>query len=259
MRRLLSPALLPLVLLTGCYTSPISGKRSFIALPAGQDVELGAGAYDQILSGERVISSGAQEAMVQRVANRLVAVVERDGLEPADFEWEVALLDNDQVANAFCLPGGKMAVYTGILPVTQDETGLAVVMGHEIAHALARHGAGRLSSQYAKEFGIQLVSLAIPEVAGSAEFLNYATDMFLTMPNGRADELEADEIGMILMARAGYDPSEAIEFWGRMAAGSSGAPPEFLSTHPSHGTRVAELTELLPQALAEFEAARGGF
>ncbi len=259
MHRLHSLFLLALVLLTGCHTSPISGKRSFIALPADQDVALGAASYEQILQGERVINSGAEEAMVQRVVNRLVAVVERDSLEPAEFEWEVKLLDNDQVANAFCLPGGKMAVYTGILPVTQHETGLAVVMGHEIAHALARHGAGRLSQQYAKEFGIQLVSLASPKVAASAEFLNYATEVMLLRPNGRADELEADEIGMILMARAGYDPSEAIEFWGRMAAGSSGAPPEFLSTHPSHGTRVAELTELLPRAMAEFEAARGGF
>ena len=258
MRTLHSLALAALVLLTGCYTSPISGKRSVILSSSSGDVELGLIPYQQILGEERIITSGPEEAMVQRVASRLVDVVQRDNLEPAKFEWEVALLDNDQVANAFCLPGGKMAVYTGILPVTQSETGLAVVMGHEIAHALARHGASRVSQQTLKQLALQATVIFAPDTPALKELADSLTETLVLRPNGRGDELEADEIGLILMARAGYDPREAVEFWGRMAAGSSGAPPEFLSTHPSHETRVDELTALMPRAMAEYEAARGG-
>ncbi len=243
--------------LAACFTVPITGKRSFISLPAAQDGPLGEASYEQILAEEQVIRSGPQLAMVERVVGRLVEVVKRDGLEPAEFDWQVALLDNDSVANAFCLPGGKMAVYTGILPLTKNDAGLAAVMGHEIGHALARHGAERYTQQMWKELGFQVGTVLWPETQPYAESVNMATELFLFLPFGRADELEADEIGLILMARAGYDPQEAVEFWKRMSAVSGESGPALLSTHPSNAQRIEQLEQLLPEARAEFDAARG--
>ena len=251
---------LALLALAGCFTVPITGTKSFIPLSASQDVPLGAAAYEEILAEANVISSGATAAMVQRVVDRLVEVVERDGLEPSgvDFDWEVSLVDDDATANAFCLPGGKMAVYTGILPITQTETGLAVVMGHEIGHAIARHGAERYSNQILTQLGLELGSVWAPEAAEAGQALAVALEVFLFMPFGREDELEADHLGVILMARAGYDPREAVDFWQRMSQMTGGEPgSDFFSTHPSHGKRIQQLQDLLPQAIAEYQTAVG--
>ncbi len=222
-----------------CQTTPVTGSKAFNLLSAEEEIGLGEEAFQQIKASERLITSGPQYQMVQQVMNRIAAVADKE------YPWEVILIDAPDVANAFALPGGKMAVYSGILPLTQSEAGLAAVMGHEIGHVVASHGAQRLSRQLPIDFALSL--------ATEAEYQSLAAtaiDLVVNLPWGRGDELEADEIGLIYMARAGYDPRESIGFWQRMQGGGGGGPPEFLSTHPAHGTRIEELKALMPKALA---------
>ena len=237
----------------GCVTTPVTGKQAFLPIPVSQDLVLGAQAFDQVLATENVVTSGREKEIVERVMNRLVAVADDEG-----YDWEVVLIDAPETVNAFALPGGKMAVYTGILPVCADErgdieNGLAVVMGHEIGHVVARHGMQRVTQQ----MGLDLV-LSLLNAGQYQEVVGQLAAVTLTLPNGRADESESDHIGLIYMARAGYDPREAPAFWSRMSQlTGGGGPPEFLSTHPSHETRVSQLNDLMPTALNEYEAARG--
>jgi predicted Zn-dependent protease len=243
--------LLPIAaLVAACVTVPITGRQAFIPFDVQEDTPLGAEAYAEILSTEQVVTSGPQVKLVNDVMNRLVAASSE--FDPG-FEWEVQLLKADDVPNAFCLPGGKMAVYTGILPITKDEAGLAVVMGHEIGHALARHGAERMGQQLVQSGIVESVNLVRPDWSSYAEAGMLAADLFITRPWGRDQELEADHIGLILMARAGYDPRNATSFWERMSALGGGGTPQWLSTHPSGTTRIAELEALMPEALAIFE------
>jgi len=260
-KRLLSKAVGWLLLciagssLQSCTTVPITGRTSLNFFSTQQDVELGREAYGQILEGADIVTSGSDLDTVKRVMQRLVAIADDPG-----YEWEVTLIRDDQVANAFALPGGKMAVYTGILPFCASEAGLAVVMGHEIAHVIAQHGTERVTRQQGLEVALQLAG------AGQYESLARATTaLLLDQPFGRHHESEADHIGLIYMARAGYDPREAVTFWTRMAGGEEQVAggqtndgvvnavfTDFGSTHPSSGTRVARLKELMPQALAEY-------
>jgi len=230
-----------------CHTTPVTGRYSLNPFSTQDDVELGREAYSEVLEKGHVVTAGPDRAMVQRVMTRLTAVADDSG-----FEWEVNLLQDEQV-NAFALPGGKMAVYTGILPVAQGETGLAVVMGHEIAHVCARHGTERMTSTLGFDFVLSFLNLG--DYAGLAK---QGLDLILTLPFGRKQESEADEIGLVYMARAGYDPREAVAFWERMEALGGAGVPEFLSTHPSHDTRVRRLKEQLPRALEIWRAAGGG-
>jgi predicted Zn-dependent protease len=217
-----------------------------------EDVQMGLQTYDKVLSEERVITSGPDLRMVQQVMDRLVqaAAVEKPDLV-ALFQWEVKLLDNDATVNAFCLPGGKMAVYTGILPVAGGETGLAVVMGHEIAHALERHGTEAVTRQMG--MGTLIEILAGEDYKALA---NLGQNL-VSLRFGRGAELEADRCGLRYMARAGYDPHEATEFWRRMSSGGGDAPPEWLSTHPSDESRIQQLESLMPEAVELYEASRG--
>ncbi len=231
------------VTLASCYTVPITGRSQFNALPTEDDKSLGAQAYGQLLAEARFETSGARHRQVQRVVDRLVAVVD----DPASFEWEAKLVVDDATVNAWCLPGGKMAVYTGILPFTGDDTGLAVVMGHEIGHAVARHGTERMTRQ----LGVQVV-LELLAGEGWASYGALAADLLLFLPWGREQELEADHIGLIYMARAGYDPRQAAAFWQRMSAGKGSETLEILSTHPSDATRIEKIDERLPEALAVY-------
>jgi predicted Zn-dependent protease len=235
----------PLAAVSGCATTPVTGSRAFNLFSPAEDVDLGREAYAQVLSEEKQVTGGPELAMVRRVMDRLVAVSDDPG-----YEWEVTLLDAPQTVNAFALPGGKMAVYTGILPVTQTEAGLAVVMGHEIGHVVAQHGTQRVSRQMGASIVMEAIDLGDWESLATASY-----SLLLEMPWGRGDESEADHIGLIYMARAGYDPRAAPEFWGRMAAMTSGGPPEFLSTHPSHATRIQDLERWMPEALRAYEAA----
>lgn len=233
-------------LVTACVANPVTGRLQYFSFSVEEDTPLGQQAFQEVLTTERVVSSGPDAQMVKRVMDRLVAVSE--DLDPG-FEWDVVLLDNPQMVNAFCLPGGKMAVYTGILPVCQDETGLAVVMGHEISHALARHGAERVSQEQFKTGMLDLGSSLKPEWGTYFEAGRLGLDVLVSLPWGREQELEADEIGLILMNRAGYSPQAAVEFWGRMQSmtggGGDSMVDQWLSTHPSNQKRIEHLSEVI--------------
>lgn len=217
---------------------------------------MGSDAYDQMLEEVTVLEDGPEVEMIDRVTRRIAASAER--LHPGvaeDFDWEVVVIDDDSVANAWALPGGKMAVYTGLLPYTKNEDGLAVVMGHEAAHAIARHGGENMTR--AGMVGLIAVgaSVAMDEDAQPYIGATAAAYGLLGEPAfSRVQESEADELGLMISAAAGYDPREAIALWERMGADSDG-PPEFLSTHPSEGTRIKKLQAVMPQAMALYREA----
>ena len=247
--------------------SPMTGRTQLIATNAQQEAALGLEAYKQVLAQSQVVSNGPEVAQIQQVAQRLIAVAPKveaelaaaKGLKPtidwSSFDWQVSVLQSDQV-NAFCLPGGKIAVYTGLIPVAQNADALAVVLGHEISHALLRHGAERMAQQHLAEIGTIATGIAAGnmdpqkqrEVMGA---LGVGAQFGVLLPFSRKDESEADEIGLMLAAAACYDPQAAIPLWQRMEQqGSSGRPPEFMSDHPSDARRITHLQELMPQALA---------
>jgi predicted Zn-dependent protease len=236
-----------------CTTVPVTGRKAFNLVSDEQAASLGDQAYQDVLSKSRIVKSGAEHDRVVRVGKRIASAAQ----EPS-FEWQFALIDDPKNANAFCLPGGKIAVYTGILPVTRDDEGLAVVVAHEVAHAIARHGPERMTDDLALQMagaGVQQLlasrSATTQQVAMTAFGLGAQVGVLL--PFSRNQESEADRIGLTLMARAGYDPGEAIDFWTRMAAQSqSGSPPEFLSTHPSDERRIRDLQKWMPEARAAY-------
>lgn len=236
-----------------CQTVAVTGRKQFNMFSVAQDKQLGAEAYAETMKQSKLLDGGAQYDQVKRVLARLIPVVDDPG-----FEWEFNVIDDAATINAWCMPGGKIAVYTGILPVTKDDAGLAVVLGHEIAHAVARHGTERMTTQGLGDVGLLILSSTSPTAAEYQQGLAAAVDLLAYKPWGRGNELEADEIGLMYMAKAGYDPRQAAEFWRRMATASGGgAPPEFLSTHPSDERRIAEIEKLLPKAL-EYYAQAGG-
>lgn len=236
-------------LLFACQTVPVTGRKQLILLSAGEENRMGITAYDEILKEERLSQDPQINAMVTRVGKRIAAVADR-----GDFAWEFRVVEKD-TANAFALPGGKVAVYTGILKYTRTETGLAVVMGHEVAHALARHGGERVSRSMISQIGLAAVQAGLssnnPVIL---QGIGLAYGVGVELPFGRSQESEADHIGLVLMAKAGYDPREAVPFWQRMAAGKKGqGPPEFLSTHPSGTRRIAQLKQWMPEALQYYK------
>jgi predicted Zn-dependent protease len=249
----------------GCQEGPF-GRRRVVTLSPEQETKLGVQAFQQVLQQERgnIVGEGPIVDAVRRIGLRLAKASEDPALRKAihlpdmHFDWEFRVVRSNQV-NAFCLPGGKVVVYTAILPVCKTDAGLATVMGHEIGHALARHGAERMSQQ-------QMVNVA--EVAAASSLgsrspeeqrqilglLGAGANVAVLLPFSRAHESEADHIGLLLMAKAGYDPVEAVEFWQRMErATGSGKTPEFLSTHPSHGRRIEDLRRWLPDAEKFYE------
>lgn len=244
----LAPALVLGLLAAACQTTPITGRRSLNLFSTQDDIQLGREAYSQVLAEAKLVKSGPQLEQVRRAMQKLSAVT-----GATEYEWEVSLIQDDKTVNAFALPGGKMAVYTGILPVCQDETGLAVVMGHEIGHVIARHGTERMTSSLGLEVALSFTNLG--DYEGLART---GLDLLVNKPFGRSQESEADAMGLVFMARAGYDPREAVRFWERMEGLGGQKVPEFLSTHPSHQTRVKRLQEGLPEALEIWRKARGG-
>ena len=253
-------ALVLAVVVAGCATAPITGRKQVKLVSDTAMIAQSAGSYREVIAEGPLSSNRQQTEQVQRVGKRIAAAVEtyfRDQNQSelvSGFEWEFNLIEQD-VPNAWCMPGGKVAFYTGILPFTQDEAGLAVVMGHEIAHAVAGHGTERVSHQMIQQGGGYLLSVfsknsdyhtAIMEVYGLGSQLG------AILPYSRVHESEADRLGLIFMAMAGYDPQASIGFWSRMAAASSGAPPEFLSTHPSDATRIRELRNHMPEAMGYY-------
>jgi len=239
------------------------GQRNFI--PVSQDPVLGAQAYPELLASDQLIKSGPEHPMVFPMPEpRVRAAKEVDPEIANQFEWEVVLVRRDELVNAWCLPGGKMAVYTGILPVANDgsgdmETGLAVVMGHEIAHATLRHGTKAMSRQMGAQFLVTLAAMAVgggDKAALATGVAGLATNL-ASLSYGRDAELEADRRGLIYVGTAGYDRRAAVGFWQRMKAASGGqAPPEWLSTHPSNDNRIKQIEGLLPEVIPIYEQSR---
>ena len=235
-----------------------AGRTARLGLSSQQELALGAQAYRQVLSESRTITSGADFEMVKRCADRLTAATGDAG---KNFQWAVSLVQSDQV-NAFCLPGGKIVVYTGILPVAQGEAGLAVVMGHELSHATLHHGAERVLQEKEKNTLLSGVSFSLGDMDYSQRrqlmgLIGAGAQLGFTLPFSRDHESEADSMGLKYMARAGYDPREGIRFWQRMTAqAGKGAPPQFLSDHPAHETRIERLKKELPRALEIYQSAK---
>ena len=236
------------------FKNPETGRSARVALSSDQEERLGLQSYREVLSQSEVIQSGPEHDMVLRVAERLARAT---GDAAKDFKWQVSLIRSPQV-NAFCLPGGKIAVFTGILPYAKNEEALAAVMGHEMAHAVARHGSQRLlRSSLAQtlmagaQFSMSDLDYGQRQAVMAA--LGAGAQYGVLLPFSREHELEADQIGLLYMARAGYDPREAIAFWQRMGQAGEQQPPEFASTHPSHGTRLQQLEEFMPKAMAEYQ------
>lgn len=244
-------------MLTGCYTVPETGRRSFNFMSESEEMSLGFSEFDKMKKEVPISKDAAAKALVERVGKRIAAVAPMPNAQ-----WEFVVFESKE-ANAFCLPGGKVGVYTGILPITKDEGGLATVIGHEVAHAVARHGGERMSTQMAIQ-GFGQVSGA---VLGATKYAKYGpvfdqvygvgSQVGVALPHSRANESEADRMGLTYMARAGYDPQAAVAFWQRFAeytkSAGGGGTPWFLRTHPLDETRIQDLQKWMPEAKAQWK------
>ncbi|MGO4771360.1 M48 family metallopeptidase [Flavobacterium sp. W22_SRS_FK3] len=259
MKKYLSITALILVVFS-CATNPLTGKKNLNFVSNSELFPSSFQQYDTFLKENKVISGTSDAKKVEAVGFRIKAAAEKyltylgQTQYLKDYRWEYKLVDNKEV-NAWCLPGGKIVVYSGILPITQDEAGLATVMGHEVSHALANHGAQRMSAAQLQQLGA--VGVAVATGGQSAEnqemwqkYYGLGSEVGVMLPFSRSNESEADKIGLTLMAIAGYNPDDSIAFWTRMSAKGGSGTPEFLSTHPSDATRIANLKSLIPQAKA---------
>ncbi len=266
-RKLLPTLLLLAVaaIFTGCVSAPITGRNQLILVPNSEMQAMATAQYGEVLSQSNVVTGTPEARMIEDVGRRIASAtdeyVRRSGLD-MQFEWEFSLIQSDDL-NAWCMPGGKIAFYTGILPVCQGPNGVAVVMGHEVAHALARHGAERFSQALASQLGVVALDVALRnQPTETRQLWMTAVGAGLTfgvvLPYGRKQEYEADHIGLILTAMAGFDPREAIPFWQRMGQAGGGQPPEFMSTHPAGQNRIKQLQELMPEALKYYDNRAAG-
>lgn len=252
--------------IAACSRNPLSGKNQLTLLPESELQSMATTEYQQFLSTNKVVSSSNNRdaEMVRRVGQRITRAVEGYYAEKgwadklAGFKWEYNLVD-DKAVNAWCMPGGKIVVYTGILPVTQNEAALAAVMGHEVSHALLQHGNQRMSSGLLQQLGGVALSVALANKPAETQNLflgayGAGTQVGIMLPFSRNHELEADRYGLIFTAMAGYNPQEAIGLWQRMEALSNGQkPPEFLSTHPAEGRRIEQLQQYMPEAMTYYK------
>lgn len=247
-----------------CKTVPLTGRKQLNLLPSSQVQSMAVSEYGAVLNEAQLSDNATWTKYVKnsgiRIKEAAETYLQQNNLSDLveGYIWEFNLLKDDATVNAWCMPGGKVAFYTGIMPICQNEVGTAVVMGHEIAHAIARHGNERMSQGLATELGGVALSVAIanePEKTQSLYMSAYGlgAQYGVILPYSRTHESEADRIGLIFMAMAGYDPREAPKFWERMAAQSGGvAPPEFLSTHPSNATRIKNLNKWMDEALTYY-------
>jgi predicted Zn-dependent protease len=238
--------------LAACTAVPYTRRSQLILISPDEEAKLGAQAYREVLSKARVVRRDDVIEPVREVGQRIARVSDRN-----DFRWEFSVIDDPKQQNAFALPGGKVAVYTGLFPVARDTNGLAVVLGHEIAHVLARHGAERMSQGLVAQAGGTLLGAMFgggPSAQAIMAAYGLGAQLGVLLPYSRTQESEADHIGLLLMARAGYDPSAALAFWERMEKTGGNGTPEFVSTHPSHGTRQQQIQAWLPEALRYYEA-----
>jgi len=257
-------ALVPALLLIACSTVPVTGRKQLSLIPKSEMLSMSSAQYGDFLKQNAASTNQGQVNLVRGVGVRIQKAVEQyfagrgmsgqlDG-----YKWEFNLVESKEV-NAWCMPGGKVVVYTGILPVTRTEPGLATVMGHEIAHAVAEHGNERMSQELVAQLGGMGLQMALEKKPKETQDLwmtvyGVGAQYGALLPYSRLQETEADDLGLIFMAIAGYDPNEAIAFWERMSANAQGqAPPEFMSTHPSDQTRINNLKSKLPNALTYYK------
>ncbi len=253
-----------LCMLCACKTVPVTGRKQLNLVPNSMIQALAFSQYDSVVKVSATLSQNDERAqMVTRTGTKIQQAVEmymqqnNMSKEIKNFKWEYNTI-NENIINAWCMPGGKVVVYTGLLPVTQNETALAVVMGHEIAHAIARHGNERMSTGLLMSLGGLVLEEALKEKKQETQLLflglyMVGSKLAIELPNSRMQESEADKLGLIFMSMAGYNPDEAVPFWQRMAAENKGNKlPQFLSTHPSDETRIKKLTELIPGIKAQY-------
>lgn len=244
-----------------CATNPFTGKQTLALVPNSQILPMAFQEYGQFLADNKVVSNTADARMIANVGQKIASAAERyltaNGYSGylTDYRWEYKLVQSPEV-NAWCMPGGKIVFYTGILPITQNEAGVAAVMGHEVAHALANHGQQRMSAGQLQQLGAVAGNVALAKNPENQQIFNTAyglgSNLGVMLPFSRSHETEADKIGLTLMAIAGYDPIVAADVWRRMQSqGGGGAPPEFLSTHPSSTTRIQNITAWAPAAKVE--------
>ena len=255
-----------ILLAESCATVPLTGRSQLSMLPESQMVQMSLTSYEAFLKENKLSTNTEQVSSIKRVGARVSKAVEtylqQNGYSSyiSDFQWEFNLVQ-DNIPNAWCMPGGKVVFYTGILPYTQTDAGIAVVMGHEIAHAVARHGSERMSQSMLLEMGGVVLSEAIKTKPAMTQALfsqayNIGTEVGVALPFSRKHEYEADQMGLIFMAMAGYDPREAVAFWKRMAQMSGGGSgSEIFSTHPVDANRISALEKMMPQAMNYYNAA----
>ena len=264
MTRLFTTLFIAASFIVACSTNALTKKSQLTLMPESELQAMGTQQYQQFLSTSRVISASSNRdaEMVRRVGQRITRAVQeyytQNGISDKlnGFNWEYNLVD-DKAVNAWCMPGGKIVVYTGLLPITQNEAALATVLGHEMAHATSRHGSQRVLQQNLAQTALTGVAMSLSDMDYDKQravmgALGAGTQFGVLMPFSRKDESEADAIGLLYMARAGYDPRESIRFWQRMENVGGSQPPEFLSSHPSHGTRIQQLQAEMPKALEEY-------
>lgn len=259
-KKLLFPSLIGgiALLMVSCGSVPVTGRKQMLLVSDQEVLSLSLQQYDQFIKDAPLSTDKKNTALVKKVGQNIATAVETylkangHESEVANFKWEFNLVKSNEV-NAFCMPGGKIVVYEGILPITQDETGLAVVLGHEVAHAVAKHSNERMSQQMMAQYGGNIVTGAL--AGSSAVTQQIASTVYglgaqygLMLPYSRKQELEADELGLIFMAMAGYNPAKAEDFWKRMSANSNSNVAEFMSTHPSDATRIKKIHDNLPKA-----------
>jgi predicted Zn-dependent protease len=251
-------------ILYNCATVPVTGRKQLSLVSSSEINTMAAQQYKEVIAKGPISTNREQTDMVKRVGVRIQKAVEQymaskgASAQLAGFNWEFNLIQDDKTVNAWCMPGGKVAFYTAILPVCKDELGVAVVMGHEVAHAIANHGAERMSQGLLAEFGMSTLGAAMGQnPTATQQIFMQAVGMGTNvgmLKFSRSHESEADHMGLIFMAMAGYDPATAPKFWERMATLSGGAqPPEFLSTHPSHDTRIKDLEGWIPEAMQYYK------
>jgi len=248
------------LLIVACATNPFTGKQTLALVPNSQILPMAFQQYDDFLNENKVITGTSDARMVKNVGQKIATASERyltaNGYAGYlnDYRWDYNLVD-DPAVNAWCMPGGKIVFYTGILPIADGEAGIAAIMGHEVAHALANHGQQRMSAGQVQQLAAVAGNVALSKKAENVALFNQyyglATTVGVMLPFSRSHETEADRIGLTLMAIAGYDPIVGAELWQRMSQAGGGAPPEFLSTHPSNQTRINNIMQWAPEARAE--------
>jgi len=242
------------LLFIGCTKAPITGRNQLIMIDDSQELALGFESAKQVLATEKVSSDPQKNAMVQRVGKRIAVVTGKN-----DYKWEFFVIDNNEEANAFCLPGGKVFVYTGLFKYIANDDELAAVMGHEIGHAFARHGAERMSAGQLQQTGGEILGTVMQgrgnpqQTAVAMQAFGIGTQYGIMLPHSRTQEYEADHIGLVLSAKAGYNPKSALNFWDKFSKDGE-TPPEYLSTHPAPTNRIEEIKALLPQLMPIYQA-----